>query len=115
MRKSARAKKLLSQGSASTKFVIVSAVSFADGVSLTYTGKSSVAGNANVIKVGKFTLNITYDCSDVASINKSAQSAAQKPPVLFFYVPVRLGSDGSAQVDPQAPDLTKYRFTAALF
>jgi hypothetical protein len=108
-----RALTIMKQGSDS-KFVVVYAVSYGDGVSLSYTGKTTVAGQANVLKVGKFTLNITYDCSDVASINQTAQAApTQKPSLLFFYVPVKLGPDGNVQVDTAAPDLTQYRFVSA--
>jgi hypothetical protein len=107
-----RAMTILKQGTDS-KFVVVSAVSIGDSVSLGYKGSTSVSGNADV-KVGKFNLTINYDCSDVASINQAASGAgAQKASLLFFYVPVKLGADGAVQVDTAAPDLTKYRFVAA--
>jgi hypothetical protein len=96
-----------------SRFVLVSAVSYGDGVSLSYANNSSSNNSANILKVGKFTVDVKYDCSDVASINASAKNGS-KAALLFFYVPVVLNATtGKVEVDQRPIDLTKYSLGAA--
>ena len=94
-----------------SRFVVVSAVSYGDGVSLQYTSKTASTNSVNVLKFGKFVLNVNFDCSDVASINSNAKSASGgKTPLLFFYVPVTYNKDDNKiEVDQRSIDLTKYK------
>jgi hypothetical protein len=98
---------------AATRFVVVSAASAGDGVELRYTASTAVGGEANVLKLGKFKLNINYACSDVGRIN--AMAAGGRAPILFFYVPVRYDSTtNKVVVDNQPIDLTKFRMVATV-
>ena len=99
-----------------SRFVVISAVSYGDGVKLEYTSKTASANSVNVLKFGNFVLNVNFDCSDVASINSNAQLAGGgKTPLLFFYVPVAYNKDANkVEVDTRSIDLTKYRLPNAL-
>jgi len=90
------------------RYVFISAVSYGDSVSLTYKANASSTSDVNVIKFADFKLDITWACSDVASINDAAQKAGSgKAAILFFYVPVTF-RDGKVDTDSRSLDLTQY-------
>jgi hypothetical protein len=90
------------------RYVFISAVSYGDSVALTYKANASSTSDVNVIKFADFKLDITWDCSDVATINSAAQKAGSgKAAILFFYVPVTI-RDGKVDTDSRSIDLTQY-------
>ena len=101
------------KGHPDNRYVIISAVSLGDAVNLSYQASTSVSSDVNVIKFGKFKLDINWDCSDIAQINSNASAApAHRTAILFFYVPVTY-KDGKIDTDARPLDLTKYHLANA--
>jgi hypothetical protein len=95
------------------RYVVISAVSYGDSVGLSYKANAASTTDVNVIKFADFKLNITWDCSDVANINSTAQKAGSgKAAVLFFYVPVTI-REGKVDTDGRSIDLTQYHLANA--
>lgn len=89
------------------RFVIVNAVSYADGVGvigLNYSSRPNIA--INTLEVSKFYLHEQFSCSTLKTLNIEAKSSGTKVPVVSFYLNLTYDrSTGTIGIDGAPVDL----------
>jgi hypothetical protein len=92
-------------------YVLVTGAVFASSISLQYKDETDVNAKVNVVKIaGQFSVDITYKCSELESINSVAGSG--NAAVAFFYSTLKANA-GKVDTTTTA-DLTKYSLPNAL-
>jgi hypothetical protein len=95
-------------GAETTRFVIVSAVSYGTNVALGYSGDSVAV---NTLKDGRVYFHLKYTCPVLTKMTVLVKSSGGKAPLVFFYVPITYDRGRRlVQVDSRRIDLTKFAF-----
>jgi hypothetical protein len=92
-------------------YVLVTGVVNATDLSLQYQTSDSSSANVNILKIPgtKFSVNVTYDCSNVTELKSAGTAAAG---VAFFYTTLGV-TNGKVDTVPTA-DLSKYSLVNAV-
>ena len=106
-----RAVDTIKAASETSRFAVVSAVSFSDDVTLYYSDDVIAV---NTFKVGRYYLHAKYACSAVTDVNLKSKSTGGTAPVLFFYLPISYdAASGLVRADARPIDLADFELSAS--
>ena len=101
-----RAMTLIRDGDQSSRFIVVSAVSYGRNVLLGYYWATLLV---NFLHFQNFNLHLNYVCSPLAEMNSAAQASGKDVPILFFYVALKYDrATASIVIDPAPLDLASF-------